>query len=261
MKNRMKIRTGPNHTPSCKARHTGYVGRVQISVIVPAFNEEKLLGASLAEIQAAAAAVTRLGLEFELIVCDNNSTDRTADIARAAGARVVFEPVNQIARARNAGAAAATGDWLIFVDADSHPSAELFADVAEQIRSGRCLAGGVTIRLDEKHFVAGLVTQLWNYASRMGRWLAGSFIFVEASAFRKIGGFSHELFAAEELELSKRLKKLSRETGRGIVILHRHPLKTSARKMRLYTLRDHLKLLTRVCFDRRTLSSREACTL
>ena len=49
---------------------------------------------------------------------------------------MVFEPVNQIARARNTGAAAATGDWLVFIDADSHPSAELFAEVAEQIGGG-----------------------------------------------------------------------------------------------------------------------------
>ena len=54
-------------------------------------------------------------------------------MAAATGATVVFEPVNQIARARNTGAAAATGDWLIFVDADSRPSAELFADVQEAI--------------------------------------------------------------------------------------------------------------------------------
>jgi GT2 family glycosyltransferase len=173
----------------------------------------------------------------------------------------VFEPVNQIARARNSGAAAATGDWLIFVDADSHPNAGLFADVAGQISSGRCLAGGVTVRMDEKHLAAGFVTWLWNCASRMGRLLAGSFIFCETAAFRKIGGFSNELFAAEELELSRRLRKLARETNRKIVILHHHPLITSARKMRLYTLRDHLKLLVRVLFNRRALTRRESCTL
>src|ERR1035437_8780234 len=91
--------------------------RVKISVIVPAFNEEKLLGASLAEINSAAAAFSARGWQFELVVCDNNSTDRTAAIARAAGAQVVFEPVNQIARARNSGAAIATGDWLRFLAA------------------------------------------------------------------------------------------------------------------------------------------------
>ena len=235
---------------------------MKISVIVPAFNEEKLLGASLTEIQSATSAFTARGWSFELIVCDNNSTDRTADIARAAGAKVVFEPVNQIARARNAGAAAATGDWFIFVDADSHPRAGLFADVAETILAGKCLAGGATLRLDENYFVAGLITRLWNLASRWRRLLAGSFIFVEAAAFLEVGGFSHELFAAEELDLSQRLKKLARGTGRGIVILHRHPLKTSARKMRLYTAREHLRFFTRALFNqRRMLTSREEAHL
>jgi len=234
---------------------------LKISIIVPAFNEERLLGASLTQMKSAAIVFARRGWDFELIVCDNNSTDRTAEIARAAGAIVVFEPVNQIARARNRGAAAAAGDWLIFVDADSHPGAELFADVAEQIQSGRCLAGGTTVRMDEKHLVAGFITWIWNCASRTGRLLAGAFIFCETAAFRRLGGFSQELFAAEELDLSQRLKRLARETNRTIIILHRHPLVTSARKMQLYTMRDHLKMLARVLFDRRALKSREACTL
>jgi glycosyltransferase involved in cell wall biosynthesis len=232
---------------------------VKISIVVPAFNEERLLGASLVQINAATNAFLKIGWETELIVCDNNSTDRTAEIARAAGATVVFEPINQIARARNSGANAATGDWLVFVDADSHPSAELFADVAKQILSGKCLAGGATIRLDENHFAAGIITRLWNCASRIFKLLAGSFIFCETAAFRKIGGFSHEFFAAEELELSQRLKKLARETGKKIVILHRHPLVTSARKMRLYSPWDHLRFLFRAIFDtRRAMGSRES---
>jgi glycosyltransferase involved in cell wall biosynthesis len=239
-----------------------HIAALKISIVVPAFNEERLLGASLAQIKSAAQVFLQKDWEFELIVCDNNSTDRTAEIARAAGATVVFEPINQIARARNSGAAAATGGWLVFVDADSHPSMELFAEVAEQILSGKSLAGGATIRLEEKHFAAGLVTRLWNCASRFFKLLAGSFIFCEAAAFRKIGGFSHELFAAEELELSKRLKKLARETGKQIVILHRHPLVTSARKLRLYTLREHLVFFLRALFNqRRTLTNRKASYL
>ena len=235
---------------------------MRISVIIPAFNEEKLLPASLAEIQAAAAVFCQRGWAVELIVCDNNSTDRTAKIAREAGANVVFEPVNQIARARNRGAAAATGDWLVFVDADSHPSVDLFRDVAEQMESGCALAGGVTIRLDEKLFIAGLITQFWNLISRHQKLMAGSFIFVEAQAFRKVGGFSHELFAAEELELSRRLQKLARETRRRIVILHRHPIKTSARKMQLYTPWEHVRLLAMVVFSGgRALRNRETAHL
>ena len=234
---------------------------MKISVIIPAFNEERLLGGTLAHLKSAMTAFTECVWETELIVCDNNSTDRTPEIARAAGATVVFEPINQIARARNSGAAAATGDWLIFVDADSQPSAELFSDVAEQIQSGRCLAGGSTVRMDEHFLLAGFFTWTWNWSSRLGRLLAGSFIFVETAVFRKIGGFNNELFAAEELDLSKRLKQVARETGREIVILHSHPLVTSARKMRLYTAWDHLKLVTHVIFNRRALKRRESCAI
>jgi hypothetical protein len=80
--------------------------------------------------------------------------------------------------------------------------------------------------------------------------------------FRKIGGFSNELFVAEELELSQRLKKLVKETGKRIVILHRHPLMTSARKMKLYSAREHLWFLSRVIFSRgRQLRNRDAAHL
>ena len=235
---------------------------MKISIVIPAFNEERLLGASLAKIKAAASTFTQRGWEMELVVCDNNSTDRTAEIARAADAIVVFEPINQIARARNCGALAASGDWLIFVDADSHPSAGLFAEVAEQIISGHCLAGGATIRIDTRDRTARSITWAWNCASRMRKLLAGSFIFCDAAAFRKIGGFSDKLFAAEEIELAQRLRKLAKATGKRIVILHRHPLVTSARKMHLYTKREHLRFLAKIIFSQgRALTNRDAAHL
>ena len=233
---------------------------MKISLIIPAFNEERLLGETLRQVKSALAAFSRRGWGTEIIVCDNNSTDRTAELARAAGAVVVSEPVNQIARARNRGAAAATGDWLIFLDADSHPSSDLFAEVAEQIEAGRCLAGGCTVRLHGHYPVGNLITRLWNAISRAGRLLAGSFIFCDANAFRQIGGFSQELFAGEELDLSRRLKPLARAGNKRIVILHRHPLLTSARKLHLYTAREHIGFLIRAVLSRkRILSSREAC--
>jgi glycosyltransferase involved in cell wall biosynthesis len=235
---------------------------VRVSIIVPAFNEEQLLADSLAEIRKASAAFSLRGWTVELIVCDNNSTDHTAGIASAGGATVVFEPLNQIARARNTGAAAATGDWLLFVDADTHPSRELFGDVAEQILSGRTLAGGATIRMDGEMLAARLSSGLWNLTSRRLKLMAGSFIFVEATAFRSVGGFSHEWFAGEELELSRRLKKLARNTRRRVVILHRHPIKTSARKIHLYTPWELVRLLARVVISGgRSLRNRESTHL
>ena len=233
---------------------------MRVSIIIPAFNEERLISETLRRVKAAAAAFSRRGWATEIIVCDNNSTDRTAELSRAEGATVVFEPINQIARARNSGAAAATGDWLVFIDADSHPSVELFGDVAEQIATGRCLAGGCTVKLEGHYPVGGLIARLWNGISRAGRLLAGSFIFCEAGAFREVGGFSNELFASEEIDLSQRLKRLARERRKRLVILHRHPLLTSARKLHLYTPREHLRFLLRAAFShRRILKSREEC--
>ncbi len=232
----------------------------KISIIVPAFNEERLIEQTLLTIGGALGAFTGRKWETELIVCDNNSTDRTAELARKAGAAVAFEPINQIGRARNTGAAAASGDWFIFVDADSHPSAELFADVAAQIECGQCLAGGSTVRLDGNYPTAKAVTGVWNWVSRTFKLLAGSFIFVEASAFKEIGGFGLELFAAEEIELSKRLKRYIRRKGKKMVILHQHPMLTSARKMHLYKPSEHLSFVIRaILFPSRTLRNRNAC--
>ena len=214
-----------------------------VSIVIPAYNEARGLAATLVSIRRSTAAFDARGWAHETIVCDNNSTDATGDVARAAGATVIFEPINQISRARNAGAARASGDWLVFVDADSHPSPELFADVAETIAMGRCLAGGATVTLGGGEAFARGAVALWNFVSRTFRLAAGSFIFCDTRAFREVGGFSLELFATEELELFKRLKRVARASGRTIVILHDHPLLTSDRKARLYTKREMAGML------------------
>jgi glycosyltransferase involved in cell wall biosynthesis len=219
---------------------------VRLSIVVPAFNEERLIASTLQAIRAAARCFDARG-GWELIVCDNNSTDRTAEIACAAAATVVFEPHNQISRARNRGAAVASGEWLLFVDADSAPSAELFLDLQRTLDGGDCLAGGSTIAaVGPLKFRAGI--RAWNALSRAMSWAAGSFIFCE------------ELYAAEELELFGRLKRLARARGERIVILRRHPLRTSARKLEFYGRGELLALLARIVLHpHKTLRSREAC--
>lgn len=222
---------------------------MRVSVVLPAFNEEKLLPAALAAVKAAASAFTARGWEWECVVCDNNSTDGTSAVARAAGATVVFEPVNQIGRARDAGARAATGEWLVFIDADSTPSAELFASIAARIAEGRALGGGSTVELEPgtpryARFVCGL----WNLWSRLAGWAAGSCVWVEADAFRTVGGFGTEYYAGEEVFLSRRLKSLARRSGRRFVILTGHPLRTSSRKLKLYTLSEGGRFFFRLLF-------------
>ncbi len=234
---------------------------MRVSVVLPAFNEEKLLPAALAAVREAASAFTFRGWEWECVVCDNNSTDGTAAVARAGGATVVFEPVNQIGRARDAGARVATGDWLVFIDADSTPSASLFASIAERIASGRALGGGSTVELEPgtpryARFVCGL----WNLWSRLAGWAAGSCVWVEAEAFRAAGGFGTEYYAGEEVFLSRRLKTLARRSGRRFVILADHPLRTSSRKLKLYTLTEAGRFFFRMLFTAGRAAKRpDAC--
>ena len=222
---------------------------MRVSVVLPAFNEEKLLPAALAAVKAAASAFTARGWDWECVVCDNNSTDRTAELGRAAGARVVFEPVNQIGRARDAGARAANGEWLIFIDADSTPSEALFAAIADRIAAGRALGGGSTVELEPgtpryARFVCGF----WNLWSRLAGWAAGSCVWVEAAAFRAAGGFGTEYYAGEEVFLSRHLKSLARRSGRRFVILSAHPLRTSSRKLKLYTVTEAGRFFFRMLF-------------
>ena len=235
---------------------------MRISVVIPAFNEEKLLPATLAAVRAAAEAFRVRGWSWECVVCDNNSTDATSQIAREHGARVVFEAVNMIGRARNAGASVASGDWLVFIDADSQPSIELFAAMIEAILSGRVLAGGATVRMDTDDLRGRIATAFWNTASRLRRLMAGSFIFVETAAFRKIGGFSGQFYAAEEIDLTHRLRPLARASNRRIVILSKTPLLTSARKLKLYTPFEIGRLILSAAIrPKATLTNKEACHL
>ena len=89
---------------------------MSISFIIPAYDEERLLGRTLQAIDRAAQG---LGEPIEVIVVDDGSTDRTAAIARENGARVVSVRCRQIAATRNAGAREANADLLVFVDADT----------------------------------------------------------------------------------------------------------------------------------------------
>ena len=219
-----------------------------------------VIARTLDHLKAGIEVFERRGWFCELIVCDNNSTDRTGQIARAAGARVVLEPVNQIARARNTGARAACGDWLLFVDADSSPSIDLFQAVLERIDIGGCVGGGCTVTLPGAPLAVRAWVGGWNLTSRMMRWAAGSFLFCEAAAFGAVGGFSEQLYAAEEIDLSRRLKAQFLE--REFVILHEHPLATSGRKAELYTWREHLAFMWKMLTaGRRTLRSRDACSV
>lgn len=204
----------------------------EYSLVVPAYNEEAYLPATLTSLQAAMAALPeRRG---ELVVCDNNSTDRTAALAQAAGARVVFEPHNQIARARNTGGRFARGRYLIFVDADTCISPELLRATLVALDSGTVCGGGTHAAFDgpQQWLIRG-ATWLWNWLARTFQWACGAYVYCTREAFLGTGGFDERLYASEEIRFSRALRRWGKAHGFRLLILT-VPILTSSRKMEWY---------------------------
>lgn len=205
---------------------------MRYTVIIPAFNEERFLPATL---EALAVAMEATDPSGRVIVVDNNSTDNTAQVARDHGAQVVFEPVNQISRARNAGAAAADSPWLIFVDADSQVSAALLRAALKQLDEGKTCGGGSTLVLDHTPPRAEVMVRSWNWLSRTLGLAAGSFVYCLREGFEAVGGFSEAVYASEEIWFSRALKRWGRERQLAFVVLDVAPLVTSARKLEWFS--------------------------
>jgi glycosyltransferase involved in cell wall biosynthesis len=231
---------------------------MHLSIVIPAFNEERLIERCLQSISASLAANFKPGFTSEIIVVDNNSTDNTANLARETGVQVVFEPINQIGRARNAGAADATGDWLLFLDADSVLNPELLADILRLIDDGKSVGCGCALHMHGLPWWANVTLQMWMGASILFRWASGALLVCRSDAFRDVGGFTQELYAAEEIRLSKQLKRWGQQRGLQFIILTQHPLETSARKVALYSAREIAGQILRVIFHpRRTLQDKK----
>lgn len=235
---------------------------LRLSVVIPAFNEEKLITGTISGLRASLRGAGFAADSFEIIVCDNASSDATAPMAAAAGARVVSEPERQIARARNAGAARAQAPWLLFLDADSWPDAALMAQLRAAMENPRVVAGGCTMRMHGVPGAMAVGVHLWNLTSRLCRWAAGAFIFCRSDAFRAIGGFGLDFYVAEEIDFSRRVKRWAAARGLQFRILHRHPLLTSGRKGTLYSQREIASLLLKlVRHPRRFFRDRRLLTL
>jgi len=201
-----------------------------ISVVIPAYNEERLLKQTLDRIKLAFDKTKDEGFSWEIIVCDNNSTDKTAEVASQMGANIVFEPINQISRSRNTGAENARGKWFLFNDADTYPSSELMAEVLDIIGNGDYIGCGTTVIVEEGTLFNKLRMERLNPLFRLFNWSGGAFLLCEGEAFRTLGGFSTDLYAYEEIDFVLRLKRYGRKIGKEFTVLHRHPVITSGRK-------------------------------
>ena len=229
-----------------------------LSFVVPAYNEAQHLPATLAALRKAGEAS---GRSWEIVVTDNASTDATAELARAHGARVVAEPFRQIARARNRGAAEASGRYLLFVDADTLISTTLAHAALEALDSGKVVGGGSVLQFDGKGLLPRLLIAPWNLASRHLRLAAGSFVFCLKEAWVESGGFDERLYASEEIWFSLALKRWGKPRALSFEVLEGNPPQTSARKVKGWGTAGFLLQFLLLNLRPWLLRSRRACFL
>ncbi|MCS6803652.1 MAG: glycosyltransferase [Acidobacteriota bacterium] len=186
-----------------------------ITVVIPAYNEEKYIGATIENVKAAIREYHRVYPdEVEILVVNNNSTDRTEEVARAHGARVVFEGKNQIAASRNAGGRAARGRIVAFLDADDHISPNMLILVHQAMMSGEYIGGGVArIYRDKPIKMAEWLEKINNLGRRITGVSTG-LIYTTKEAFQQVGGYDERYYAAEEGRFILDLKKLGKQQGK-----------------------------------------------
>jgi glycosyltransferase involved in cell wall biosynthesis len=225
------------------------MANTMISFIIPAHNEEALIGQTLDAIHAAARDV---GEEYEIVVVDDASTDATAQLAEEHGARIV--PVNhrQIARTRNSGGRAARGERLFFIDADTTANAMAVAAALRAMDKG-AVGGGGLVRFDGRApLYISLIAAVSVIPAKLIGFCGGAFMFCTRDAFLKSGGFDESMFWAEEGAFALRLKRL----GWFEIIWPR--VVTSSRRLRTLSGRQGLSFLKTLLRGRKIFTSRES---
>ena len=199
-----------------------------ISFVIPTKNEEKVIGKTL-------QAISEYSGAHEVIVSDGNSSDRTVAIAKERGASVVPHLGTKrqtISEGRNAGAAAARGEWLVFLDSDAHvpdPNAFFAKAIAAFSADPSLVALTCSLRVLPEletamdRIVFGVMDLIYVFLNNVVGFggAGGEFQMVRRDAFEKIGGFNPALVAAEDNDLFQRLAKVGRtRLDRSLVAYH-----------------------------------------
>lgn len=200
--------------------------RVRVSVVIPTLNEATVLGRTLREIGGAQ--------DIEIIVVDGGSCDSTVKIAERFGALVVMAHRGR-AHQMNVGAAAAKGEVLVFLHADTRLPTDFARLIHETLRDPVVVAGAFRLRLDSPRYSVRLVERMANFRSRWLRLPYGDqALFVKRHVFRAAAGFAR-LPIMEDFEFVRRLARWGR-----IVIVPAEVVSSARRWERLGVLRTTL---------------------
>ncbi|HXV65409.1 MAG TPA: glycosyltransferase [Vicinamibacteria bacterium] len=227
----------------------------EISVVIPARNEERLLPRLLDSIEIARERYHYGARAIEVIVADNVSTDSTAEIARQRGCLLVSVDRRVIAAVRNAGARLARGRFLAFVDADFQVHPDTF-DVISETLGGSGYVGGATSVTMERFSLAIAVTYAAMLPLAWATKMDSGVVFCRREDFLAIGGYREAMKVAEDVRFLLDLRKLGRERGQSLVRATRSRAIASTRKFDRYGdwhfLMNLFRSLYWLAFDRST---------
>jgi len=198
------------------------------SLIIPAYNEERLLGRLLDSVDAARATYGG-GDAVEVIVADNASTDRTAVIAAMRGCRVIAVEKRVIAAARNAGARAARGEFLAFVDADAQVHPDTFVEIDRALADPRVVAGATGARL-ERWSIGIAFTYAMIVPIVFVTGMDTGVTFCRKEDFEAIGGYDESRLVAEDVAFLWALRRLGQTRGQRLARATRAKIVASTRK-------------------------------
>ena len=175
-----------------------------ISFCIPARNEEKNLPHTIKSIQKACLKAKEL---YEIVVCNNNSQDKTEEVAKKLGARVVNLAEPNISKSRNTAAKAAKGDILIFVDADTVLKDTVVEEAIKALNSKRFYAVTQIVRHKKYPTLASYGVWLFNIITLLTGIGSGQFIAIKKEHYKKIGMFDEKIFAYEDMLFYKKVIK------------------------------------------------------
>jgi rSAM/selenodomain-associated transferase 2 len=169
-----------------------------LSIIIPTLDEEANLPRVLASLPA----------DAEIIISDGQSRDRSVEIAKKHGARVVVGARGRGAQ-MNLGATAATGDILLFLHADCELGGGALEAIRTALRAPEVVGGAFRLRIARSSWSHRLVAFGANLRARFGLPYGDQAIFVGRSVFEAIGGYP-EIPIMEDVELVRRLRQHGR---------------------------------------------------
>jgi len=174
-----------------------------VSVVVPVLDEAATIGDLLDHLAG-------LPGRWEIVVADGGSNDGTAALAAAhpAAPRVIVAPSGR-ARQQNAGAAAARGEVLVFLHADSRLPGTAHAAITEALRDPGCPGGNFVLRFDGRDRFSRVLTWWYGRQRSLGVYYGDSTIWMRRAAWDALGGF-RELPIMEDYELVRRLEAVGR---------------------------------------------------